>query len=135
MDFGPGVQWTWNPLDYRYGAWGGLGWTANGDPADLMDSYFRMHDEGFATDLELIALLESLKTTDVGYWGRIYAPGTWGVGDLPTGLNTPYVWVSGVSFIGNRFFFGWKKMPYTEYARREALTAIGVLVWGKSLIP
>jgi hypothetical protein len=42
--------------------------------------------------------------------------------------------VSGISFFGNKFFFGWRSMPYTEYSRREAIAGIGVLVVGRSLL-
>ena len=34
LDFGAGLEWTWNPFGYRYGAWGGPGWTNGGLPGD-----------------------------------------------------------------------------------------------------
>jgi hypothetical protein len=59
----------------------------------------------------------------------IYFPSPW-----PTGLSTQYVYVSGVSFFGNKLFFGWKPMPYTEYAWRQAMAGMGALIFGKSLV-
>ena len=40
------VRWTWNPFRWRYGNFGGPGYSG-GDgsgPVDLMDSYFETHD-------------------------------------------------------------------------------------------
>jgi hypothetical protein len=141
MDFGPGVQWTWNPLGYRYGAFGGAGWSNTGsDPADAMDVLFRTHDAAYespdfnlrlAADAALLAGLKALPNGGSIYWGLIYT-GQDIIADFwPAGKN---VWVSGVSFFGNKLFFGWRQMPYTEYARREALAAMGVMIFGKSLI-
>jgi hypothetical protein len=138
LDGGAGIQWTWNPLGYRYGAFGGPGWSNTGAiPADAMDALFRTHDglysatdpDKLAADFWLREELRRLATANGGYWGLIYAPAT-----LPTGLTTPIVQVSGISFIGNRIFFGWRPMPYTEYARREAVAALGIMVFGRSLV-
>jgi hypothetical protein len=138
LDGGAGIQWTWNPLNYRYGAFGGLDWSNTGTaPADLMDGFFMAHDEAYANSLinkidadkALIAGLASLATTPNSFWGMIYAPVA-----TPTELTTPNVQVSGISFFGNKFFFGWRSMPYTEYSRREAIAGIGVLVVGRSLL-
>ncbi|MDM7997713.1 MAG: hypothetical protein QUT30_18730 [Acidobacteriota bacterium] len=138
LDGGAGVQWTWNPAGYRYGAFGGLDWSNTGaDAADKMDALFMLHDLAYAdptadkiaADKALIAGLASLGDTYNTFWGWIYSPA-----DLPKGLTTPTVQVSGVSFFGNKFFFGWRSMPYTEYSRREAITGIGVLVAGRSLL-
>lgn len=138
LDGGAGIQWTWNPADYRYGAFGGLDWSNMGsDAADAMDTLFWKHDLAYAdptadkiaADKDLIAGLVSLAKTYNSFWGWIYSPA-----DLPKGLTTPAVQVSGVSFFGNKFFFGWRSMPYTEYSRREAIAGIGVLVAGRSLL-
>ncbi|MBN1569876.1 MAG: hypothetical protein JXA73_18675 [Acidobacteria bacterium] len=138
LDGGAGVQWTWNPLDYRYGAYGGLNWSNTDEtPADAMDFFFSAHDEAYANpsadkiaaDQALILGLASLGTTYNSFWGWIYSPAV-----LPAGLTTPNVKVSGISFFGNKFFFGWRSMPYTEYSRREAIAGIGVLVVGRSLL-
>ncbi len=151
LDFGPGVQWTWNPLDYRYGAWGGAGWSNGGvepynetephQTADPMDGMFMIHDLAYmsgtnelAADAALLCGLLSLAKYSHPYWGPIYFP-TDDMGDYvsPAGLTSHRVMVSGVSFIGNRLFFGWKAMPYTEYARREAMAAMGLMVFGRAL--
>jgi hypothetical protein len=138
LDGGAGIQWTWNPLNYRYGAFGGLNWSNTGTtPADVMDAFFMAHDDAYANplidkidaDKALIAGLASLAKTYNKYWGLIYVPAI-----TPTDLTTPNVQVSGISFFGNRFFFGWRSMPYTEYSRREAIAGIGVLVVGRSLL-
>jgi hypothetical protein len=146
LDFGPGVQWTWNPLDYRYGAWGGAGWSNGRESisnpvgltplhptADLMDRMFRNHDLAYmfgnnelAADAALLCGLLSLAKYSHPYWGPIYLAN-------PRDLTAKTVMVSGVSFIGSRLFFGWKAMPYTEYARREALTAMGIMVFSRAL--
>jgi hypothetical protein len=132
FDIGPGLNWTLNPFGYRYGAWGGPGWTNGGldsgwaHPADKMDWLFMKHDKGYLTDQGLIVALESLPNSPGGFWGGlIYIP-TWTASgsDVPLGK---YVWVSGLSILGGRFFFGWHAMPYTEYSRREALTGMQLL--------
>ena len=70
FDFAPGIQWSLNPLAYRYGAWGGPGWTNGGDigssaPADLMDTYFMGHDQGTLSDAQLIVALGVWLTTSI----------------------------------------------------------------------
>lgn len=136
FDWGPGVQWTWNPLGFRYGAYGGPGWSNTGvDPADAMDGLFELHDLAYSSgddqleaDIILLDGLKGLATTNHPYWGPIYVPP-----DSPTGLTSPIVRVSGWSLIGGRFSFRWHNMPYTEYARREALAGMGLMVFGRSL--
>ena len=151
-DYGSGVDWTWNPLGYRYGYWGGPGWTNGGarysdagtaPTADTMDAFFMAHDNVYnndagnpaallAADLTLFEDLSALPTSNGGYWGHVYAarPGL----DIQSNRPIPVVRVSGISLIGGRFFFGWRDMPYSEYSRREALAGIGALIFGKSLI-
>jgi hypothetical protein len=141
LDGGYGVQWTWDPLGFRYGAWGGPGWTNGGQTtgdapaADLMDGFFKQHDEDYASNLDklvadkkLIAGLLSLPNDSRSPWGGIYVSN-------PKGLKADLmVQVSGISLIGSKVFFGWKPMPYSEYARREALAGMGVMVAGRSLL-
>jgi hypothetical protein len=130
FDFGPGLNWTLNPFEYRYGAWGGPGWTNGGGigsntPADAMDALFKDHDNSILSNQQLIDGLKALATTPGGYWGEIYIPAS-----IAPGSGVPldkYVWVSGLSVLGGRFFFGWRPMPFTEYSRREALTGMQLL--------
>ncbi len=147
LDFGSGqygkdVKWTWNPLGYRYGYWGGPGWSGSGtEYADAMDNFFRTHDlvyadptkstaDKFAADNGLLNALQSLlPTTKVPYWGYIYISSPTGLPDSSSVVN-----VSGLSLIGGKFFFGWKPMPYTEYSRREAVTGMQLLIAGKSIL-
>lgn len=133
LDFAPGIDWTWNPFGYRYGAWGGPGWTNGGKPltdlvapADAMDTLFKGHDLGTLTDQQLVFLLSFLPNVTNSFWGQIYVPSVINpASDLPVGTN---VWVSGVSLVGGKFFFGWRPMPFTEYSRRQALTGMQLLV-------
>jgi hypothetical protein len=127
LDFGFGLNWTTNILGYRYGAWGGLGWSTGSDPADAMDCLFKQHDEGALTDEQLIAKLKDLPNLPGTFWGKIYVPTPLvdtDISGLPIGK---YVWVSSLSILGGKFFLGWKAMPYTEYSRREALTGMQLL--------
>jgi hypothetical protein len=134
LDFAPGIEWTWNPLGYRYGAWGGPGWTNGGrtdilvSPADPMDGLFMNHDLAVLTDQALVIGLRSLPNTSNLFWGSVYVPGSTAItpgSGLPVSAN---VWVSGASFVGGRVFLGWRPMPFTEYARREALTGMQLLL-------
>jgi hypothetical protein len=142
LDGGVGVQWTWNPLGFRYGAWGGPGWTNGGLPgpyvpqyADEMDALFMAHDIAYDTgsktkleaDQELVAGLSLLPNSPPGFWGAIYQTNATNVKDW-------VVQVSGVSLIGGKTFFLWRPMPYSEYARREALAGMGVMIAGRSLL-
>jgi hypothetical protein len=142
LDGGIGVQWTWNPLGFRYGAWGGPGWTNGGlsapyvfDYADPMDKLFMEHDIAYASNFDkliadkyLVAGLLSLPNEATSLWGSIYVSN-------PKGLAEDLmVQVSGISLIGNKIFFGWKPMPYSEYARREALAGMGLMIAGRSLL-
>jgi hypothetical protein len=132
LDFGPGLNWTNNLLGYRYGAWGGPGWTNGGGvgsntPADAMDALFMQHDLGTLTDQGLINALKSLPNAPGGFWGLIYVPAA---GDITAGSGLPVgknVWVSGLSILGGQLFLGWRPMPFTEYSRREALTGMQLL--------
>jgi hypothetical protein len=139
-DGGTGVQWTSDPQGYRYGYWGGAGWSngqenptttaalALGAYADTMDLYFKTHDlvyfyksgnaERQTADKALLIGLSLLPKTTSSYWGTIYV-------STPTGLTTPNVSVYGVSLIGGKYFSGWRPMSYSEYARREAMAALG----------
>jgi hypothetical protein len=135
FDFAPGLEWTWNPFGYRYGAWGGPGWTNGGqtgilvEPADPMDALFKSHDLTVLDDQGLVDALRSLPNVNGGFWGQIYVPGLGAItpgSDLPLGEK---VWVSGASLFGNGFFLGWRPMPFTEYSRRQALTGMQLLVF------
>jgi hypothetical protein len=69
-----------------------------------------------------------LPNVNGGFWGTIYVPGPDAIlpgSGLPVGSN---VWVSGASLFGGRFFLGWRPMPFTEYARRQALTGMQLLI-------
>jgi hypothetical protein len=130
FDIGPGLNWTLNPFGYRYGAWGGPGWTNGGGigsscPADPMDALFKQHDLNHIDDAGLILALEGLATTHDDFWGSVYVP-AWvnPHSDLPQNAK---VWVSGLSILGGRFFFGWHAMYFPEYSRREALTGMQLL--------
>lgn len=130
FDFAPDIQWTLNPLAYRYGAWGGLGWTDGGGigsstPADTMDTLFQLHDQGALSDALLAGALQTLATTPSLFWGNIYVPSFITAGsNLPANKN---VWVASGSVVGGRFYLGWRPMPFPEYARREALIGISLL--------
>ena len=134
LDFAPGIEWTWNPLGYRYGAWGGPGWTNGGrtdilvTPADPMDGLFMNHDLSVIDDQTLVAGLINLPKVNNLFWGPVYVPSSAAItpgSGLP--VNTS-VWVSGVSFVGGKVFLGWRPMPFTEYARREAVTGMQLLL-------
>lgn len=134
FDFASGIEWSWNPFDYRYGAWGGPGWSNGGQslptlvaPADAMDTLFQAHDLGTVTDQQLVALLSLLPNVNNNFWGQIYVPAVINpASGLPVGTN---VWVSGTSLIGGKLFFGWRPMPFTEYSRRQAVTGMQLLVF------
>ncbi len=139
FDFGRGVQWTWNPLGYRYGNWGGPGYGA-GSTVDQMDFYFSIHDGYYSTpnsaavrlqadkDLRdaLLSLPYTLDGRYSGDWGQIYVTSP---ADAPESVN-----VFGLSLIGGKIFSGWKEMPYTEYSRREAVYGIQLMILGKSVL-
>ena len=130
FDFAPDIQWSLNPFAYRYGAWGGPGWTNGGGigsntPADLMDNFFMLHDQSALSDAQLIGALQLLATTPNAFWGSIYVPPSITAGsNLPANKN---VWVAGGSIVGGKFFLGWRPMPFPEYARREALIGMQLL--------
>ncbi len=127
LDYGIGVRWTLNPLGYRYGYYGGYNWSNSGyEPVDRMDILFQAHDTT-GNDVALLLGLEALPDYGDNYWGKIYK-------ESPLGAPSS-VRVSGVSFIGQKFYFGWRSMPYTEYSRREAVYGIKALIYGKSLFP
>lgn len=134
FDFAASIEWSLNPFDYRYGAWGGPGWTNGGQPlsnliapADAMDALFKGHDLGALNDQQLVGLLSILPNVNNSFWGQIYVPQLVNpASGLPVGTN---VWVAGGSLIGGKFFFGWRPMPFTEYSRRQALTGMQLLVF------
>ena len=132
FDFAPGIQWSLNPLAYRYGAWGGPGWTNGGGfgssaPADAMDDLFMQHDQGLPDALLILGLqnLATTSTTSDPYWGKIYVPTS-----ITQGSGLPadkYVGVASGSLVGGKFYLGWRPMPFPEYARREALIGMQLL--------
>jgi hypothetical protein len=125
FDFAPDIAWTLNPLDFRYGAWGGLNWTAGGPPADNMDTLFMFHDGGLISNDQLAGALALLPNTPNAFWGNIYVPSF-----ITPGSNLPAnskVWVAGGSVVGGKLYFGFRSMPFPEYARREALIGISLL--------
>jgi hypothetical protein len=131
FDFAPGLEFTGNLFAWRYGAFGGAFWTNGGrtdivvSPADLMDEHFMSHDQGSLTDQGLVIALGSLPNTANNIWGQIYIPGEINpASNLPVGQN---VWVSAASLFAGKFYLGWKPMPFTEYARRQAFTAMRLL--------
>jgi hypothetical protein len=133
------ISWTWNPLGYRYGNWGGPGWSGqDGGPVDTMDGYFKAHDNGVAyqipgvplgtsNDAALLGLLNSLAATPSGtIWGNIYVSTASG---LPSDVN-----VFGFSLIGGKIFTKPIPMPYEEYSRREAVYGMQLLIAGKAIL-
>jgi len=135
LDYASDLQWTWNPYGYRYGAWGGPGWTNGGrtdilvTPADPMDQLFKNHDQSAIDDQGLVNALKALPTVPNGFWGLIYVPSA---GQITPGSGLPVdktVSVSGVSLVGGKVFLGWRSMPFTEYARREALTGMQLVAF------
>jgi len=129
LDFAPDLNWTGNLFGYRYGAWGGPGWTNGGGngsntPADAMDALFKLHDDGTISNQGLIAGLQALVNKSVLFWGPIYVPTSIADPSLPADKN---VWVSGASLLGGKFFLGWRPLPFPEYSRREALTGMQLL--------
>ena len=130
LDYGSGVNWTLNPLGYRYGYYGGYNWSNTGQkPVDCMDWLFKKHDNASLTDSQLLDKLLKLATfhPQYSYWGNTYV-------SKPEGAPSS-VKVFGVSLIGQKFFFGWRSMPYSEYSRREAVYGMQALILGKSLFP
>jgi hypothetical protein len=134
FDYGDStVKWTWNPLGYRYGNWGGPNFSGPGDPVDPMDTCFMLHDQGKAgitaglgnNDAGLVALLTSLPKTTVPYWGGVYVT----TADVPSD-----VFVYGFSLIGGKIFTKPVSMPYSEYSRREAVYGTQLLILGKSIL-
>lgn len=145
LDFSPNPQVGWAigianiAKKWKYGNWGGPGWSGtDGNPVDLMDYYFRQHDEGLP-DADLIAALAGLPDTASGrnsFWGMIYWPTAYDVVPGSIGPDDGHfnyrVFVSRISVLSagaKRFFFLWRPMPLTEYARRQALF-VGNLLGG-----
>lgn len=127
------VNWTWNPLGYRYGNYGGPNWSNfPATPVDQMDTYFMLHDQGGPTgltDLQLVGALALLATSPdpySSYWGNIYYS--------PVNGATPYVNVFGFSLIGGKIFTRVVPMAYSEYSRREAMYGMQLLILGKKVI-
>ena len=113
-----------------------------GQPGDLpvasMHQLFRSHDLGTAgggiSDAQLFAGLSLLPlTTPIPYpvWGLIYHPINYDLDDSgPDDTHFSYiVKVSRLSVLsgGGRFLWGWRDMPLTEYARRQAVIGAAVL--------
>lgn len=134
FDFGAGVQWTWNPLGYRYGNWGGPNFTNQGPAVDPMDGLFEQHDKGTAgnpalgisNDAGLLGGLGLLATSHNDIWGNIYYSTPSGA---PSNVN-----VFGFSLIGGKIFTRPVAMPYSEYSRREAVYGMQLLILGKSIL-
>lgn len=132
FDYG-NVKWTWNPLGYRYGNYGGYNWSG-GVPVDAMDRCFQAHDfvydtssdphDRYIADLTLRSNLGSLTNIYHDDWGWIY------VSDV--GQNDIYVY--GLSLVGGKVFRGWKEMPYSEYSRREAWLGVSFMILGRNIL-
>lgn len=128
------ITWTLNPFGFRYGNWGGPNYSNMGNPVDEMDALFMVHDGG-ASDEWLLAGLAALKTQDGAstysrVWGWIYTGNSTGYLYVDPDHFNYTVAVSRTSWMssGGRFIFGWIDMPLTEYARREAVMGMGILV-------
>jgi hypothetical protein len=147
LDGGAGLKWTFNPLGYRYGYWGGPGWSGSdvnlyADGKYGMDYFFMLHDTVYSNpnataadksfaDNALLAALSSLPNKPGGFWpGQVYIPDSQPIGLTPN-LN---VSVFGISLIGGKVFLGWRDMPYTEYSRREAVYGMQLMILGKSVL-
>lgn len=130
LDYGSGVKWTLNPLGYRYGLFGGYGWThsENTPYVDSMDELFKKHDFALLNDSQLLSALSGLTNDFSRIWGDMFVSNA---SEVPSSQ----VKVFGVSLIGQKFFFGWRSMPYSEYSRREAVWGMKALIFGKSLFP
>ncbi len=132
LDYGL-VAWTWNPLGYRYGNYGGYNWSG-GDPVDAMDRCFQTHDGvydstndpslRFKADQELLAALAGLHNTNHEFWGPVYV----------SDVGQSNIHVYGLSLVGGKVFRGWKEMPYSEYSRREAMWGVYFMILGKHLL-
>jgi hypothetical protein len=132
LDFG-NVRWTWNPLGYRYGNYGGYDWSG-GPTVDAMDICFQTHDfaydassdpgDRYIADLQLRSNLESLATQYDSFWGYIYVSNV--------GQNDIHVY--GLSLVGGKVFRGWKEMPYSEYSRREAWLGVSFMILGRNIL-
>jgi hypothetical protein len=158
FDGGSGVQWTLNPLGYRYGNWGGPGWSDGQnnpqvvDPSGVvvdgnfgMDACFRTHDlvyysnptaqqKSDADNALLVALNSLPKTAFQSYKSSTYHY-NWGDIYVTTPIDAPpSVSVFGLSLIGQRIFLGWNPMPYSEYSRREAVYGMQLMILGKSIL-
>lgn len=115
---------------WRYGNWGGMLWgdgSKDGSAVDQMDRLFRTHDNAISaaksrlSDIKKAnrALLDGLgklptqNKDPYKFWGPIY---------ITTPKNAPaVVSVSAYSsFNGGKSFKGFKDMPFSEYARRQA---------------
>lgn len=127
-------SWTFSPLSWRYGYWGGSGWTAGfespktydryGVYVDSMDLLFRTHDNAYddtkgfidqkaiaTADSNLKAGLGKLAITPDVYWGNIFV-------SSPKGAPAT---VKILRYSANIAVY--KYMPFSEYARRQAVVA------------
>ena len=140
-DYCPAVPYSWSPLDWKYGYWGGANWSdgrnqssvsSTGSTVDAMDALFRSHDSAYATsanyptrpvnlrynyrhaaDLALLSGLYRLPNYSHQALGPIFK-------SSPAGAPTSYVTVvrNGRSV----------SMPFSEYMRQQAINAFWVVV-------
>jgi hypothetical protein len=119
-DDGPGVTWTSDPYQYRYGYYGGANYGTPGNtPVDRMDELFLAHDNNQISNAKLLLLLALLPKTYDHNWGNIYISHPDFAPDI--------VNVNGFSLIGGRIFRNPVPMPFSEYSRREAMYGMGIL--------
>ena len=133
---GSGASWHANPLAWRYGNWGGKGYSNGTDggsawgkvaPVDTMDGFFRTHDQNYAlgqwhytADQTLLKGLKSLPNFCDSYWGNIYSSSP---GNAPSAVS---VYMGSTIMNQGKVYLGWKNMKFSEYARRQAITAFTV---------
>lgn len=127
------ASWSKDPYLWRYGNWGGYGWTDGkesptsycrcGSVVDTMDTYFRTHDNAYtdakgasakirAADQSLLSNLQALPNARTPYWGSVYV-------SSPQGAPTDVRVLTGT---------GLRNIPFSEYARRQAVTGFQVQV-------
>jgi hypothetical protein len=142
---------TSTPSGYRYGYWGGPGWTAGGTnnltftgTADSMDGLFRTHDLAYAAadKLKPVPRLAKKIIADSKLWQdlvkNVNSTTIWGSIFLSTPLDNKgkqlgdvsVKWDSVIRICGNGtggyYVKGFKSMKYSEYARREGIAAFTI---------